>query len=139
MRSLMLCSANRFLANEEPPFTNFLHGTIPWEWCGADLSCNLAGVNSLCLPNRIDCPDQHWCSLTHNCSVLNGHWSEWSDECSGTCGNGIRSRKCSNPAPSPGGKRCNGNSTKLCILPHCPGLNQRLFSVTYIFGNVYIW
>ena len=132
----MLSSENRFLANEEPPFTNFLHGPIPWVWCDrTNPLCNLTGVNSLCLPSI--CSDRHWCSLTHNCSVRNGHWSEWSDECSVTCGIGIRSRKCSNPVPKAGGKPCNGNSTKLCILPHCLGMNQRLFSGTYIFGNVY--
>ena len=97
--------------------------------------CDLAGVNSLCLPSS--CPEKSWCSLNHNCAVLNGHWSEWSDECSVTCGDGIRdgirSRACNNPAPRDGGKLCIGDSARPCT-----GRNKRFcLSVVRSFGNAH--
>ena len=117
---LMFHSKHRLLVNERP-YTNFLHGTVPAYWCfhpNYPNKCDLGGVNSLCLPN--DCPEKSWCSLNKDCSVLNGHWSEWSDECSMIGGDGIRSRTCNRPAPRNGGKPCFGNTKKACA-----GTNKR--------------
>ncbi|KAF6033946.1 hypothetical protein EB796_007743 [Bugula neritina] len=45
------------------------------------------------------------------------HWTQWSS-CSGTCGTGsqTRTRSCTNPPPSYGGKYCYGSKqeTKAC-------------------------
>ena len=55
-------------------------------------------------------------------------WGGWS-QCSVTCGNGrqSRSRSCTNPAPSPGGKDCSqlgpDKENKTCNDGGCPGNN----------------
>lgn len=55
-----------------------------------------------------------------------GHWSDWSSwsPCSRTCGGGVshRSRLCTNPKPSHGGKFCEGSTRtlKLCNSQKCP-------------------
>ena len=105
---------HRLVANERP-YTNFLHGPVPVHWCSNPIQpkeCDLGGVNSLCLPSG--CHEKSWCSLNHDCSALNGHWSKWSDKCSGTGEDGTRSRTCDKPAPKHGGKPCIGNGTKAC-------------------------
>ena len=118
------CTVHRYLANDKQPYTNYLHGAVPVSWCqqrsrvGAE-GCRLTGVNSLCLPPS--CPS-NWCNLNHNCDVLNGHWSEWNDECSVTCGGGVHTRACSNPTPTNGGKACGGAATKPCNTQRCPGM-----------------
>ncbi|XP_052254999.1 coadhesin-like [Dreissena polymorpha] len=62
--------------------------------------------------------------LTRACS--DGGWSTWSlwSSCSATCGGGlhIRSRECSNPAPSPYGQPCHGPNVDsgLCSTQQCP-------------------
>ena len=61
--------------------------------------------------------------------AVDGKWSEWSafSECSKTCGKGkkTRTRTCTNPPPSGGGKECKGknNDTKKCNLGKCPGMD----------------
>ena len=58
---------------------------------------------------------------------VNGEWSNWSvySKCSQTCGIGkqTRTRTCTNPAPSPEGKDCIGQSSDSqdCIVQTCPG------------------
>ena len=111
---LIFHSENRLVANKST-YTNFLHGTVPAYWCSHSnypKKCNLGEVNLLCLPS--DCPERSWCSLNHDCAVLDGHWSEWGDECSG---DGIRLRTCTRRR---GGKPCIGNSAKACT-----GTNKR--------------
>ena len=60
--------------------------------------------------------------------AVDGKWSEWSafSECSKTCGKGkkTRTRTCTNPPPSGGGKNCKGkdNKTKDCNRRKCPGM-----------------
>ncbi|XP_062597118.1 coadhesin-like [Saccostrea cucullata] len=64
------------------------------------------------------------CNAVH-CPV-DGGWSTWSNyshQCTGSCGQGVqvRTRTCSKPPPSYGGKPCLGNSTdgRLCKLTPC--------------------
>ncbi|UJR31957.1 hypothetical protein I4U23_019430 [Adineta vaga] len=60
------------------------------------------------------------CSSSQSCPI-NGNWTTWSNfsECSGTCGNGTRSRVrlCANPSPSNGGQQCEGAAvvTETCL------------------------
>ncbi|CAC5418366.1 Adhesion G protein-coupled receptor B2,Coadhesin,Thrombospondin-1,Adhesion G protein-coupled receptor B1,Mucin-like protein,Hemicentin-1,Adhesion G protein-coupled receptor B3,Thrombospondin-2 [Mytilus coruscus] len=57
---------------------------------------------------------------------IDGNWSGWSEweECSVTCGGGLktRNRTCSNPEPQFGGKYCTGNDTHIsnCADNPCP-------------------
>jgi hypothetical protein len=46
---------------------------------------------------------------------VDGHWSDW-----GACVNGQQSRTCTNPAPSNGGKDCEGLSVQPCVIPPPP-------------------
>ncbi|KAM7449367.1 hypothetical protein ABFA07_002738 [Porites harrisoni] len=61
---------------------------------------------------------------TKTCPV-NGHWSAWGSfgPCSRSCGSGkqYRRRACNNPAPSSGGRTCNGPShqSKACNIHVC--------------------
>ena len=93
------------------PYTNYLHGTVPKQWCTSTALpfCSFEGVNSLCLPQTCFAPV--WRSLTHDCSVVNGHWSEWSDGCSMTC---TQTHTCINPKHD--GKPCSeyGRSSRPC-------------------------
>lgn len=114
------------LAAASRPYTNHLHGPIPTKWCKKYKTCpqiwnglnwSLHGVSSLCLPKS--CVQDAWCGLSHNCSIRNGHWSEWNHECYKSCGEGMRTRSCSNPAPRHGGKPCSGENTSLCKTHGC--------------------
>jgi len=57
---------------------------------------------------------------------VDGGWGKWSEpsKCSKSCGGGRRvvTRKCDNPTPSKGGRRCRGDaySTYICNLQPCP-------------------
>ena len=59
--------------------------------------------------------------------LVNGHWSAWGSfgPCSRSCGSGkqYRRRACNNPAPSSGGRTCNGPShqSKACNIHVCEG------------------
>ena len=59
---------------------------------------------------------------------VDGGWSKWSkkwSKCSKTCGGGVKekTRTCTKPAPSGGGKPCEGESTKTiaCGIKPCKG------------------
>ena len=59
--------------------------------------------------------------------AVTGGWSNWSgwSTCSTTCEDGkqVRSRTCTNPVPSNGGRQCVGqpNVSKSCNNKPCPG------------------
>ncbi|CAF0913672.1 unnamed protein product [Adineta ricciae] len=59
------------------------------------------------------------CNSSQSCSI-DGNWAAWSNfsQCSGTCGNGTRTRVriCGNPAPANGGQQCDGSTveTEIC-------------------------
>ncbi|GAB1607433.1 hypothetical protein Ahia01_001026800 [Argonauta hians] len=65
------------------------------------------------------------CREHSNCPV-DGQWGPWLswEECSKTCGVGVRSRnrQCNNPPPQYGGTECSGNKVEeeLCNKRHCP-------------------
>ena len=59
-------------------------------------------------------------------STGDGNWADWKDwsDCPVTCGGGVqeRSRTCTNPPPTFGGKECSGESeeTRSCNEDPCP-------------------
>ena len=53
-------------------------------------------------------------------AAVDGGWSSYS-ACSKTCGGGTQTRSCTNPAPTNGGKACEGLSTQACNAQACPG------------------
>lgn len=61
---------------------------------------------------------------------VDGNWTDWSswNECSVTCGRGLkdRERTCSNPLPQYGGTPCAGNATtsEKCNDDPCPSKNK---------------
>lgn len=77
---------------------------------------------------------------THVCPV-NGGWSSWGNwtSCSKSCGSGSqqRSRSCTNPTPSFGGKSCQGESEEryICNTQPCPARCSSLKAPQ--FGFVY--
>ena len=50
---------------------------------------------------------------------VNGQWSSWG-KCSNPCGGGTQARECTMPAPSNGGKACDGPSSQSCNAQACP-------------------
>lgn len=50
---------------------------------------------------------------------VDGGWSEWS-ACSAACGDGTRTRSCTNPALQNGGAACVGESSEPCNTGPCP-------------------
>ena len=105
---------------------NTFRGPVPAAWCSQKQPyiCDLRGVNSLYLPAA--CNASTWCGLTHDSSVVNGHWSEWTQVCSKSCGGGNYTRSCSNPARENGGKDCHGIDSQPCNTQPCPGTNTHL-------------
>ena len=66
---------------------------------------------------------------TRHCPI-DGHWAAWSS-CDVSCGGGMRTRNCTNPAPEYGGKPCTGASAKgPCNAQQCP------IEVPWILGSV---
>ena len=70
--------------------------------------------------------DQYRRDCGHVCKA-DGNWGEfgpWSEECSAPCGGGVltRTRQCDSPAPTNGGKECEGNAeeTQECNPEPCP-------------------
>ena len=51
--------------------------------------------------------------------AVDGGYSEFG-ACSVSCGGGIQSRTCDNPAPQHGGANCIGNATRACNTEPCP-------------------
>ena len=51
-------------------------------------------------------------------TVVDGGWSPWSS-CSASCGGGIQTRTCDNPAPANGGANCSGPSSQACNTQAC--------------------
>ena len=47
--------------------------------------------------------------------------------CSKTCGGGIRTRTCTNPAPKYGGRGCNGHTQEACNTQACQGKTSRVW------------
>ena len=60
-------------------------------------------------------------------------WSQWSGCGAGLCGGNkkVRTRSCTNPHPSGGGKRCPGNSFEE---GGCPGMIATMFLKCYVIG-----
>lgn len=60
-------------------------------------------------------------------SVVDGHWSEWTDwsECDAKCGGGVKQRKrtCTAPPPKNGGRDCEGmiSQSQSCNIQPCSG------------------
>ena len=67
--------------------------------------------------------------------AVDGNWAAWTGwgECTESCGGGFhsRSRTCSNPIPSHGGKDCEGkpNQIRPCSTQSCPGNRLQLVFV----------
>jgi len=57
---------------------------------------------------------------TRSCTVsVNGGWSSWG-RCSKSCGPGVQTRTCTNPAPAHGGSECYGSAEESCYTRPCP-------------------
>ena len=87
---------------------------------------------NICRLWTVDWDDATLCFF---CLLVDGGWSGWSawGACSVTCGSGseTRSRSCTNPSPTNGGKLCVGNTTesRACSLSACAGNNYYTFFV----------
>ncbi|KAJ7351836.1 metalloendopeptidase [Desmophyllum pertusum] len=77
------------------------------------------------------CGDRHWCingeCVDDGSRVINGRWSNWSmlSKCTRPCGGGVqsRSRTCTNPSPTNGGRNCIGPAEghwQICNSQPCP-------------------
>lgn len=59
------------------------------------------------------------CTAVAACPRIDGGWSAWS-ACSVSCGGGVQTRTCDNPAPANGGAACVGPNTQACNTTACP-------------------
>jgi hypothetical protein len=55
--------------------------------------------------------------------AVDGGWTAWST-CSTTCGGGMQTRSCSNPAPANGGSTCSGVNQQSCNVHSCSGASN---------------
>ena len=66
--------------------------------------------------------------------VVNGGWSGWS-VCSVSCGGGVQTRTCTNPAPANGGANCSGASSQSCNTQSCNNVIITANVTTIYSGN----
>jgi len=71
-----------------------------------------------------------WC-------LVNGGWSSWS-ACSVSCGVGVLTRTCTNPAPACGGAGCSGASSMACCIDQAPQTAPTITSITQPDGGAII-
>src|SRR5204863_312668 len=67
----------------------------------------------------VDCSYSHANGWVNFVPKVDGGWSSFGT-CSTTCGSGIQTRTCTQPAPSNGGAPCTGSSTQACNTDACP-------------------
>lgn len=77
---------------------------------------------------------------TKGCSAVDGGWSDWTwSSCSVACGGGTRTgtRTCSSPAPSCGGKACEGSgaTSEACNTQACSGDELAIGTTVYATGG----
>ncbi|XP_052105775.1 SCO-spondin-like [Mytilus californianus] len=127
-------STNSDTCNEQQcPIDGNWSGWSQWEECSVTCGGGLKTRNRTCSNPAPQFRGKHCLgndTLISNCAdnpcPINGNWTEWSiwNECSVTCGGGIkvRDRNCSNPIPQYGGESCFGNatSTETCNEDQCP-------------------
>ncbi|VDI00055.1 Hypothetical predicted protein, partial [Mytilus galloprovincialis] len=127
-------STNTELCNEDPcPIEGNWSGWSKWKECSATCGGGIKTRNRTCSNPEPqfggnNCTGND--TIIVNCAdipcPINGNWTEWSpwNECSVTCGGGIkfRERNCSNPDPQYGGDPCFGNTTNIetCNEDPCP-------------------
>ncbi|VDH96262.1 Hypothetical predicted protein [Mytilus galloprovincialis] len=127
-------STNSETCNEDPcPIDGNWSGWSEWDECSVSCGGGLKTRNRICSNpepqfggNKCQGNDTLISNCGENPCPINGNWTEWSswNECSVTCGSGIkvRDRNCSNPIPQYGGESCYGNSsnTEHCNEDLCP-------------------
>ena len=64
---------------------------------------------------------------------VNGGWSSWGS-CSASCGSGVQTRTCTNPAPAHGGSQCSGSSSQTCNAHACPG-DELVFFIKFLLNG----
>ncbi len=87
--------------------------------CGRILFEHSHLANSAAWKDSYQCVNMPFTVASPN---VNGGWSPWSTTCSATCGGGVLTRTCTNPAPSGTGTPCVGESTQVCNTDPCPEL-----------------
>ena len=69
-----------------------------------------------------DCNKGCDCYPNNSCCIArDGQWSGWST-CSKTCGGGVQTKTCNNPAPFCGGSNCSGSNSQACNTQACPSV-----------------
>lgn len=99
-------------------------------------SITLVGYKNLNITDKVMCPIQRLLTL-FPFLIVDGGWSSWSgwSSCSKSCGTGFleRSRSCTRPAPSSGGKPCPGaaRESSWCNSHACPGnaINNLFYNI----------
>uniref|UniRef100_A0A0G4F677 PA14 domain-containing protein n=1 Tax=Chromera velia CCMP2878 TaxID=1169474 RepID=A0A0G4F677_9ALVE len=107
-----------------------------WKWQGnhMDLSvtsysfkpAEIGGTSTFLRTLNYDGNDDGYMWLVCAGTPVNGGWSDWSgwSDCTKSCGTGLktRSRTCTEPAPSDGGRGCTGDATQSspCNPDPCP-------------------
>eukprot|EP01134_Creolimax_fragrantissima_P003416 CFRG3416T1 len=94
---------------------------LTWQNCN-EIECGQSPVNTPPTPDIVDDPTVAISSVPNAPGIgdtnVDGVWTQWSP-CSQSCGTGIRQRACNNPAPTNGGRFCNGTSYESCNVFTC--------------------
>jgi len=96
-------------------------------WGECSKSCGNGSRTRICEPStcggKKNCATKKTSISNTSCNSqhcpVDGGWSKWT-ACSKACGNGTRTRTCTNPRPQYGGKSCSGRNNTWCIVKHCP-------------------
>jgi len=78
-------------------------------WHDVLQNCNEAGYQ----------PHLPSCNICRKPAQVDGAYSEYG-ACSKTCGGGVQTRTCTNPAAANGGAACVGDTTRACNAQNCP-------------------
>ena len=117
------CTCNAGFSGNGKTCTDVDECKLEYHNCAVDANCTNTIGGFKCTCNNGYIGDGKTCSKA--LPPVHGGFSAFG-ACSKTCGGGIRTRTCTNPAPKHGGRGCNGHTQEACNTQACQGKTLRV-------------